>query len=532
VIGLWLVGGVVHGCCVAEDFALAMQLQEGEKLSGVAAHKAVSLLGVPPTSEQRVYGADDWEDAMRDAGDSGAGDDDVEVTEDEEVFHASRGTVWKHDKHINGRYNVHQLEKAFGAQTGDLSDVRGAGGDRLELSNRVATSLRQTLGKTTTKGVRSTGRVEASVTATREGVLDQRTSLILFKLVTAGALGRVSGVLRSGKEASVLHGTEWAKDMLEDTSPWKADLSEDIVSVAGTDDVDEPAADADDADATAFATGIVDLTGRVGPRPAGEASGTKVDDDAEEDAELQEEDADGLPDVAIKVFRTTLNEFSNRFDYLDGDRRYRHAKHSKQNPRKLVKLWGRKEFANLYRLYQAGLPCPQPRLHRDHVLVMDFLGDEGWPAPQLHEATIKKRRTWTKAYEQTVSIMHGMWHCARLVHADLSEYNLLWHKKRVFVIDVGQAVELNHPDVERLLLADCTNITRFFRKQGVPTLEPAALAELVKDDSLISVFRPRRPLEVRLAAAAVEAGAATEGTRLASDSDPVTAALREQLHSA
>ena len=31
-----------------------------------------------------------------------------------------------------------------------------------------------------------------------------------------------------------------------------------------------------------------------------------------------------------------------------------------------------------FRLYNAGVPCPQPVLLRSHVLVMEFLGTNGW----------------------------------------------------------------------------------------------------------------------------------------------------------
>jgi len=576
------------------DLALALRLQAEEEEAAArganvpASGKQSLAVSAPRRHEgRRVYGAGDWEAAEADAAALAVEDAtrrraiaaaaaDEEEAEEREEFSASRGTASKHDAEITGRRNVRQLARDFSAQAGAIEDVRGASGKGLRLSNRVASDLRRHFAKGTVKGVRSSGRVDAEGRATRDAVLDEATRLILFRLVTAGAMDTVSGVLRAGKEAAVLHGTGWRG--ADDSSMWNGLGSEagSVVraelasvgattapaSVAGTERAEEeeeedeadaeeeedaaPAEGEAEAAASLFGEGLADLTSRAG--------GRGHDDDDEEDAagaEAAPSVAAGLaastaraalaaaplPEVAVKVFRTTLNEFSQRFDYLSGDRRYRHARRAKkQNPRKLIRLWSRKEYANLHRIYLAGLPCPRPRLHRHHVLVMDFLGDDGWPAPQLREAGTRRAATWRRAYEHTVSIMHGLYHCARLVHADLSEFNLLWHRRRVWLIDVGQSVEISHPGAERFLAADCANITRFFARQGVAVAEPGALAELVKDDSMVSVFRHRRAQDrakaerraaavaAFVAAAADEEEAEAGGDGAAADGEPAAGA--------
>lgn len=62
--------------------------------------------------------------------------------------------------------------------------------------------------------------------------------------------------------------------------------------------------------------------------------------------------------------------------------RFRHG-YCRHNPRKMVRLWAEKEMRNLTRMYSAGLPVPQPILLRSHVLMMSFIGKDGWPAPKL-----------------------------------------------------------------------------------------------------------------------------------------------------
>lgn len=163
---------------------------------------------------------------------------------------------------------------------------------------------------------------------------------------------------------------------------------------------------------------------------------------------------------------------------------------------------------NLIRLYRAGLPCPQPLMQKDHVLLMSFIGKRGWPAPQLRvrpphtcfcrhkmhthahmllrpspplplapQAVKLSPPRLARCYRQTLRIVHGMYHRARLVHADLSEFNLLLHRGRTWVIDVGQAVERRHPDADRLLRNDVANMSAFFAKRGLPTRDPEPEAE-------------------------------------------------------
>lgn len=49
----------------------------------------------------------------------------------------------------------------------------------------------------------------------------------------------------------------------------------------------------------------------------------------------------------------------------------------------MVRTWAEKEMRNLVRMYSNGLPVPEPVLLRSHVLLMEFLGKDGWPAPKL-----------------------------------------------------------------------------------------------------------------------------------------------------
>ncbi|OMH83703.1 Serine/threonine-protein kinase rio1 [Zancudomyces culisetae] len=186
---------------------------------------------------------------------------------------------------------------------------------------------------------------------------------------------------------------------------------------------------------------------------------------------------------AIKVYKTSILVFKDRDRYFTGEFRFRNG-YSRHNPRKMVKLWAEKEMRNLKRIHQAGIPCPEALVLRQHVLVMEFLGDsDGWAYPRLKDAVLKESR-YPDLYFQTVSIMRVMYQVCRLVHADLSEYNILYNNKKLYIIDVSQSVEHDHPYALDFLRSDCANINDFFKKHSVHVLSLRQLFEFITNPEL------------------------------------------------
>jgi RIO kinase 1 len=73
-----------------------------------------------------------------------------------------------------------------------------------------------------------------------------------------------------------------------------------------------------------------------------------------------------------------------------------------------------------------------------------------------------------KAYNQVIEGM-ALLYQAGLVHSDLSEFNMLYWQKNVHIIDIGQAVLLDHPLAKHFFERDCYNIARYFHKRGLKT---------------------------------------------------------------
>lgn len=172
--------------------------------------------------------------------------------------------------------------------------------------------------------------------------------------------------------------------------------------------------------------------------------------------------AGGGLEVAVKIYLTVNTEIRRMMlKYIAGDRRFDGMK---SNSRTLVHTWARKEYANLNAMYNAGLSVPKPILVQKNILVMTFIGEGGQRAPLIKEVPELKNPKGT--YKEILEFVAKCHKKARLVHGDLSEYNVMMWNERPFFIDVSQAVPLTHPLAKELLRRDIENINRFFKKRG------------------------------------------------------------------
>ncbi|KAJ5467834.1 RIO-like kinase [Penicillium sp. IBT 31633x] len=207
---------------------------------------------------------------------------------------------------------------------------------------------------------------------------------------------------------------------------------------------------------------------------------------------ISQEDEDAAPlHRAIKVYKTSILVFKDRDKYVTGEFRFRQG-YNKSNNRAMVKLWAEKEMRNLRRIYAAGIPCPEPIYLRLHVLVMGFIGNsKGLGAPRLKdvEFNIPEPETrWRALYMELLGYMRIMYQTCRLVHADLSEYNILYHKERLYIIDVSQSVEHDHPRSLEFLRMDIKNVSDFFRRKNVMTLPERTVFQFI--------ISPEGPIDV------------------------------------
>ncbi|MEM0469946.1 MAG: serine protein kinase RIO [Desulfurococcaceae archaeon] len=171
--------------------------------------------------------------------------------------------------------------------------------------------------------------------------------------------------------------------------------------------------------------------------------------------------------VAIKIFLTTTAEFRKSIrKYIIGDPRFEQLK--SRSLRSLILAWARKEYRNLTRMHEAGVKVPKPIACLNNVLVMEFLGENRVRYPLLIE--VFKELTEEELYsiyKLVVAEVEKITCSAKLVHGDLSEYNIMVKPNLdIAIIDVSQAIDINHPSAFEFLKRDVENIYRFFTKEA------------------------------------------------------------------
>jgi RIO kinase 1 len=172
-------------------------------------------------------------------------------------------------------------------------------------------------------------------------------------------------------------------------------------------------------------------------------------------------------EVAVKIYKIDSNTSKWMRKYITGDPRF---KKIPNNISKIIFLWASKEFKNLKRAYKAGLSVPNPMFTQNNILIMEYIGFESIPAPVLKDIRIPKDPV--KLFNEVLSFIKGLYQKAKLVHGDLSEFNILYHNQKPVIIDISQGVSVQHPKAEVYLVRDIKNIFNYFEKIGISTPDP------------------------------------------------------------
>jgi RIO kinase 1 len=204
--------------------------------------------------------------------------------------------------------------------------------------------------------------------------------------------------------------------------------------------------------------------------------------------------------------------FRQSVDYTEGrrvknSRRARAMEKGSRYGRKAKEeAWQSTEVDALLRLAAAGVRVPQPYNFVDGVLLMELVTDaEGNAAPRLNDVilTPEQARDIHRALIREVVRML----CAGVVHADLSEYNVLLGHEGPVIIDLPQAVDAaSNAHAAAMLERDVANITAYLGRFAPELLDTRygkeiwslyKSGELVPESALTGRFeRIEKPVDV------------------------------------
>lgn len=187
-----------------------------------------------------------------------------------------------------------------------------------------------------------------------------------------------------------------------------------------------------------------------------------------------------IGEIAVKIYLVSTANFNAMKDYILGDPRFVGIK---QNKRDIIFAWAKKEFKNLKRAEDAGVKVPKPHVVTKNILLMEFMGKDGLPMPRLKDVKLSAgdaQHIFDRVMENVAILYSG----AKLIHADLSEYNILVNADTMepVIIDMGQSVTTDHFNAETFLERDVTNIARYFRKLGIPVNEEEMIT-IIKEEA-------------------------------------------------
>ena len=216
----------------------------------------------------------------------------------------------------------------------------------------------------------------------------------------------------------------------------------------------------------------------------------------------------GGEERVAKVYKDAQQRsFQHRAEYTEG-RRVRSSreqramnKGSRHGRARTEDAWRSAEVDAIQLLRSAGVRVPEPHVFSEGVLVMELVKDEtGAPAPRLVDRVFDP--------EEAVELFHVLLRevvkmlCAGVIHADLSDFNVLLGADGPVIIDFPQAVDpARNQSARKLLIRDVKNLTSFLgrfapalrRTQYGPEMwDLYERSELEPDTELTGRFDPKQ----------------------------------------
>ncbi|MFW5852919.1 MAG: serine protein kinase RIO [Nanoarchaeota archaeon] len=186
----------------------------------------------------------------------------------------------------------------------------------------------------------------------------------------------------------------------------------------------------------------------------------------------------GKEEIIVKIYRVLSCNFNKMYDYLKRDTRVTGIKKQRS---KIIYAWTKREYRNLLKARNLGINVPTPIEVLDNIILLEYIGDQNKPAPQLKDIDLKKlgKKRALQLFKKIKEYMRKM-HLGGLVHGDLSSFNILYHKENPVFIDFSQSTTSGNGQYMELLERDIKNIVHFFNKYDMGIDEDSFKEEIIR----------------------------------------------------
>ena len=162
--------------------------------------------------------------------------------------------------------------------------------------------------------------------------------------------------------------------------------------------------------------------------------------------------------MAAKIYRITSANFKKISSYISRDYRFRNIR---GNLRKVILKWVQKEYRNLSLCHNAGMNVPYAYKYANNVILMEYLN-----GCMLKDVALDNPCDFFGLLLEQLVLMR---YEAKIIHADLSEFNVMVCDNVPYIIDLGQGMSIkNHEDFRLfydLYERDVSNIVNYFNKR-------------------------------------------------------------------
>ncbi len=177
-------------------------------------------------------------------------------------------------------------------------------------------------------------------------------------------------------------------------------------------------------------------------------------------------------DVALKIYLTTNSIFKKRHMYI----RYRKGSMYLNNSKNTIESWAKQEFQNLKHCIRHNVSVVKPIYVFKNILVLNFVGVNGIPNKTLAESIPTQHD-----YTCFVQILTDLYRNAKLVHGDLSSFNIFKTNDGLMFFDLSSSVPISHLNANMLLKRDIYNMSNFFKNKGLVVYHPIDVFYSVKN---------------------------------------------------